>query len=32
MEYGGAPAPDAADAQDWDWQADSFIELDHKLA
>ncbi|MEX0165919.1 haloacid dehalogenase type II [Pseudomonas brassicacearum] len=31
MEYAGAPAPDAAEAQDWDWQADSFIDLDRKL-
>jgi len=30
-EYGGEPAPDAAQAQDWDWQADSFIDLEHKL-
>lgn len=27
MEYGGAAAPDAAMAQDWDWSAESLIEL-----
>ncbi|MEK1940536.1 MAG: haloacid dehalogenase type II [Pseudomonas sp.] len=31
MEYGGAPAPDAGYAQDWDWQAKSFTELAFQL-
>lgn len=31
MEYGGAPAPDAGDAQQWDWQAEDFIELGRTL-
>ncbi|KAA8554044.1 MULTISPECIES: haloacid dehalogenase type II [Pseudomonas] len=31
MEYGGAPAPDAGDVQSWDWQANSFTDLGHKL-
>lgn len=31
MEYGGAPAPDAAFAQDWDWHAESLIDLAAQL-
>jgi 2-haloacid dehalogenase len=27
LEYGGAPAPDAAFQQAWDWQAESLIDL-----
>ena len=27
MEYGGAPAPDANAAQNWDWSADSLTKL-----
>lgn len=30
-EYGGRPAPDAAAAQDWDWQADDLLDLDDQL-
>lgn len=31
MEYGGRPAPDAKLAQDWEWSADSLIDLAEKL-
>lgn len=31
MEYGGAPAPDAAMAQEWDWQAESLMHLAEQL-
>lgn len=31
MEYGGAPAPDADYAQDWDYEADSLIDLARQL-
>ncbi|WP_122532037.1 haloacid dehalogenase type II [Pseudomonas viridiflava] len=31
MEYGGAPAPDGDYAQDWDYEADSFIDLARQL-
>jgi len=31
MEYGGAPAPDADDRQDWDYDADSLIALADQL-
>lgn len=31
MEYGGAPAPDAHYAQNWDWQASSFIDFERQL-
>lgn len=31
LEYGGAPAPDAAQAQDWEWQATSLIDLAHRF-
>ena len=31
MEYGGAPAPDAHMAQDWDWAADSITALADQL-
>ncbi len=27
LEYGGAPAPDADQAQNWDWSASSFVDL-----
>lgn len=32
QEYGGCPAPDADQAQDWDWQADSITGLADRLA
>lgn len=31
LEYGGAPAPDAHMAQDWDWSADSITDLAAQL-
>ncbi|MCC2981178.1 haloacid dehalogenase type II [Sphingomonas sp. IC4-52] len=31
MEYGGRPAPDAKLAQDWEWSADSLIDLADQL-
>jgi 2-haloacid dehalogenase len=31
MEYGGRPAPDAKLAQDWEWSADSLIDLAAKF-
>ena len=31
LEYGGAPAPDAAAAQDWDWHAIGFHDLATQL-
>ncbi|OWK29865.1 haloacid dehalogenase type II [Sphingomonas mucosissima] len=31
MEYGGRPAPDAKLEQDWEWSADSLVELADQL-
>ncbi|CAM3130752.1 haloacid dehalogenase, type II [Pseudomonas floridensis] len=32
MEYAGAAAPDADYAQEWDWEAESFLELAQQLS